>query len=379
MDLIILIFLRVCSYVVVGIGFSLVLREARALNFAHGHLMLLACWVTVYLAGRGLGIQGILPLLAFFSIAIGFLTYRLIRRVATERTDGDPVLLATIGLGFVAEGVVGVFTNGNSLRFSAVDRGHLWVPALLFAVVLLVVCGLGALFQRRSAPLVPWYIMALQQGSATYVRVLFVVGVGALLSLVSSACLVLAPHAASFLTFVSEGRLAMSWSTQSTALLTIAIGLLALTHFLLQTPLGLLFRGSSISPTLSAQLGFDNSFVRLVVFLYASVVTGYGALVVGMYHDTVRLTDGLRWSLIGFLCAIVAGRRSMWGVLITAGLLGVLEWLCAVYLHHKFNEPLGYLVLAAVLFFGSGFSLPAFRFRRRFGAGQSFCVAEAKE
>jgi branched-chain amino acid transport system permease protein len=91
-------------YALVALGFVLIYKASSVFNFAQGAMVFFAVLSFVGLMELGLPFWGALPVTVILMVATGMLTERLVLRPLVSQSE-DTLLMATIGLAFVVEGV----------------------------------------------------------------------------------------------------------------------------------------------------------------------------------------------------------------------------------------------------------------------------------
>ncbi|HEU4437756.1 MAG TPA: branched-chain amino acid ABC transporter permease [Methylomirabilota bacterium] len=143
-------------YALIGLGFVIVYRVTRIVNFAQGELVMLGALLTV--SGRQLGLST--PTAALAAVVAGAAVGALLERVAihpVRRAPALTILIVTIGASIAIRGValvawgtdpyaVPAFSPGPPLRLlgATVVRQGLWVLAVAAAVF----AALGLFFTR---------------------------------------------------------------------------------------------------------------------------------------------------------------------------------------------------------------------------------------
>src|SRR5712692_1622550 len=135
-----------CLYALITAGFSLVLSVSRALNLAHGELVVLGGYVG-YAAWLGLGVHPLLlvPLAALATLPLGFVWDRLMARLAPPVELWSCVL--TFGLSLLLQSAMTGFWSGEyrllaspalgrSVAVAGVVRSHARLAAALVALAL---------------------------------------------------------------------------------------------------------------------------------------------------------------------------------------------------------------------------------------------------
>ena len=100
-------------YALVALGFVLIYKATSVINFAQGDLVMFAGYgAAVMLGGRGVPIWLMVIILAVGMVVLGFVLERGILRPLV----GQPVIsviMVTIGLSFVLQGLVAIFWGGE--------------------------------------------------------------------------------------------------------------------------------------------------------------------------------------------------------------------------------------------------------------------------
>jgi branched-chain amino acid transport system permease protein len=91
-------------YALVALGFVLIYKASSVFNFAQGAMVFFAVLSFVGIMELGLPFWGALPVTVILMVATGMLTERLVLRPLVSQSE-DTLLMATIGLAFVVEGV----------------------------------------------------------------------------------------------------------------------------------------------------------------------------------------------------------------------------------------------------------------------------------
>jgi branched-chain amino acid transport system permease protein len=91
-------------YSLVALGFVLIYKASSVFNFAQGAMVFFAVLSFVGFMELGLPFWGALPVTVVLMVAVGMLTERFVLRPLVNQSE-DTLLMATIGLSFVIEGV----------------------------------------------------------------------------------------------------------------------------------------------------------------------------------------------------------------------------------------------------------------------------------
>ena len=94
-----------CIYALAALGFVLIYRSSRVINFAHGQLIAVGAFIALALTQRGLNFW----LSALIAMTLTFFLGMVIERVFLRRMVGQPiisVIMVTIGLASVLDGLM---------------------------------------------------------------------------------------------------------------------------------------------------------------------------------------------------------------------------------------------------------------------------------
>src|SRR5262245_36193089 len=91
-------------YSLVALGFVLIYKASGVFNFAQGAMVFFAVLSFVGFMELGLPFWAALPVTVVLMVAVGMATERLVLRPLVSQSE-DTLLMATVGLGFVIEGV----------------------------------------------------------------------------------------------------------------------------------------------------------------------------------------------------------------------------------------------------------------------------------
>jgi branched-chain amino acid transport system permease protein len=91
-------------YSLVALGFVLIYKASSVFNFAQGAMVFFAVLSFVGIMELGLPFWAALPVTVLLMVAVGMATERFVLRPLVSQSE-DTLLMATIGLGFVIEGI----------------------------------------------------------------------------------------------------------------------------------------------------------------------------------------------------------------------------------------------------------------------------------
>lgn len=134
-------------YSLVALGFVLIYKASGVFNFAQGAMVFFAVLSFVGFMELGLNFWMALPVTVALMVVVGVVTERLVLRPLVGQSE-DTLLMATIGLAFVIEGVAqlawGVKVRGLDLGIADVPMGWLADNADILVSQLDVAAGLVA-------------------------------------------------------------------------------------------------------------------------------------------------------------------------------------------------------------------------------------------
>ena len=134
-------------YSLVALGFVLIYKASGVFNFAQGAMVFFAVLSFVGFMELGLNFWLALPVTVALMVVVGVVTERLVLRPLVGQSE-DTLLMATIGLAFVIEGVAqlawGVKVRGLDLGIADVPMGWLADNADILVSQLDVAAGLVA-------------------------------------------------------------------------------------------------------------------------------------------------------------------------------------------------------------------------------------------
>ena len=140
-------------------------------------------------------------------------------------------------------------------------------------------------------------------------------------------------------------------STQSLAVLAVAIVTVALLHFLLtKTRLGRSMQATAQNPTLARILGIPVQRMVLYTFLINAVLVAIASILISPIY-LAKFTNGETLGMAAFLAAIIGGFNQVRGAVLGGVILGVLDNLSAAYLSSQYRAAFPLLILIVVILF----------------------------
>jgi branched-chain amino acid transport system permease protein len=285
----------------VALGYTMVYGIAGLINFAHGEVVMLGCFLTLTLIGAcgmapgaggavpWLGIAGLLLAVPLCTGALAWsvdrLAYRPLRLRGTSRLG---LLVSAIGVSFIL-----------------LNLGLLWgaLPMGVFA-------GGRIPTARQDVPDLIGYRNLL--------------GDGAVLQLTAKDLLVAAT----------------------------TLPLLAgLTWFVRRTRLGTAMRACAQDPQAAALMGIDVQRVVGAAFLIGGALAGVAAVVRALYDNTIDFQMGYRTGLDAFTAAVLGGIGNLPGAVVGALVIGLVRAFSDQYLASVWSNTAVFAVLILALVF----------------------------
>ena len=138
-------------------------------------------------------------------------------------------------------------------------------------------------------------------------------------------------------------------STQSLAVLLVAIGTVVALHLLLhKTRLGRSMQATAQNPTLARILGIPVERMVLYTFLLNGVLVAIASILITPIY-LAKFTNGEVLGMAAFLAAIIGGFNQVRGAILGGVILGVLDNLSAVYISSQYRGAFPLLILIAVI------------------------------
>jgi branched-chain amino acid transport system permease protein len=140
-------------------------------------------------------------------------------------------------------------------------------------------------------------------------------------------------------------------STQSLAVLAVAIATVAMLHFVLnKTRIGRSMQATAQNPTLARILGIPVQRMVLYTFVINAVLVAIASLLISPIY-LAKFTNGETLGVAAFLAAIIGGFNQVRGAILGGIILGVLDNLSAAYLSSQYRAAFPLLILIVVILF----------------------------
>jgi len=134
-------------------------------------------------------------------------------------------------------------------------------------------------------------------------------------------------------------------------LITISVALLVLAFTLYlwhKTKFGLAIRAIADNPELSQVFGIPKNRIILLSFALGSLYAGVGGVLVGFDTGTTP-TFGFNLLLYAIVVMIIGGVESIWGIVLGAFILSLVQNLTAYYIDTKWTDAITYAILILFL------------------------------
>ncbi len=202
--------------------------------------------------------------------------------------------------------------------------GVTWAPvvvAVVFAVAILCIAGLGAVIARylvlplRSAPALNTLLVTLMLGTVLHeaIRLFYPKGAN------PQRFPVLLPTDA-----YSYGNFTLR--LDNTMLLVAGILVIIGIHLLInRTKLGLAIRAVAQDEETARTMGINFTLIVLITFAIGSGLAAFAGIMHGLYYNEINFAMGLLLGVIGFSSAIVGGLGNIYGAIIGGFLFAALQ------------------------------------------------------
>jgi branched-chain amino acid transport system permease protein len=138
-------------------------------------------------------------------------------------------------------------------------------------------------------------------------------------------------------------------STQSLAVLAVAIVTVAALHLLLHsTRLGRSMQATAQNPTLARILGIPVQRMVLYTFLINGMLVAIASILISPIY-LAKFTNGETLGVAAFLAAIIGGFNQVRGAILGGVILGVLDNLSAAYISSQYRGAFPLLILIAII------------------------------
>ena len=138
-------------------------------------------------------------------------------------------------------------------------------------------------------------------------------------------------------------------STQSIAVLAVAIATVAALQFLLdKTRLGRCMQATAQNPTLAIILGIPVRRMVLYAFLLNAALVAIASILISPIY-LAKFTNGETLGTAAFLAAIIGGFNQVRGAILGGVILGILDNLSAAYISSQYRGAFPLMILIAVI------------------------------
>jgi branched-chain amino acid transport system permease protein len=252
----------------IALGYTMVYGIVELINFAHGDVMMLGCFLALTIVGLlggeaatpwlaiGLMLLLVPPFCACLNWSIDRLVYRPLR-AAPKLT----VLVSAIGVSFVCVNL-GMFWGG--------------LPMEVF----------GGGTQAASAKSFPELI--------------------------------------GYTNLLGDSAIQLTWKEVMVAVITVPL-MIVLTWFVSQTRLGTAMRAVAQNPTAAQLMGIDTNRVVGMTFLIGGALAGVAAVIAALYTGSISFQMGYRNGLDAFTAAVLGGIGNLPGAVLGGLLIGLVR------------------------------------------------------
>lgn len=139
--------------------------------------------------------------------------------------------------------------------------------------------------------------------------------------------------------------------TQVLILVVSIVSVICLATLIERTRLGRAMRAIVNNPEMAKLLGVPVNVVIGVAFLLGSALAGVAGVLNGLYYNVIQFDMGLSLTTKGFTAAVIGGLGSMYGALVGAVIVGIIEAFTAGFLPDgsAYKEIAIFLTLSAIL------------------------------
>lgn len=252
----------------IALGYTMVYGIVELINFAHGDVMMLGCFLALTIVGLlggeaatswlaiGLMLLLVPPFCACVNWSIDRLVYRPLR-AAPKLT----VLVSAIGVSFVCVNL-GMFWGG--------------LPMEVF----------GGGTQAASAKSFPELI--------------------------------------GYTNLLGDSAIQLTWKEVMVAVITVPL-MIVLTWFVSRTRLGTAMRAVAQNPTAAQLMGIDTNRVVGMTFLIGGALAGVAAVIAALYTGSISFQMGYRNGLDAFTAAVLGGIGNLPGAVLGGLLIGLVR------------------------------------------------------
>lgn len=252
----------------IALGYTMVYGIVELINFAHGDVMMLGCFLALTIVGLlggeaatpwlaiGLMLLLVPPFCACLNWSIDRLVYRPLR-AAPKLT----VLVSAIGVSFVCVNL-GMFWGG--------------LPMEVF----------GGGTQAASAKSFPELI--------------------------------------GYTNLLGDSAIQLTWKEVMVAVITVPL-MIVLTWFVSRTRLGTAMRAVAQNPTAAQLMGIDTNRVVGMTFLIGGALAGVAAVIAALYTGSISFQMGYRNGLDAFTAAVLGGIGNLPGAVLGGLLIGLVR------------------------------------------------------
>lgn len=139
------------------------------------------------------------------------------------------------------------------------------------------------------------------------------------------------------------------FSEEIFVLLTSLIVMIGFLFLLRRTKIGKAFSAISFNPDIASILGINVTRMKVVTYIISSILAGISGFLIGPI-TTVEPFMGFKWTIKGFVAAILGGFLNPVGIFVGGLLLGLIENFSSLFTS-QFGDMISFLVIILVLIF----------------------------
>lgn len=317
-------------YALIALGYTMVYGIIELINFAHGDLFMLGCFLTLTLLsvlglgtagpwGIGIGILAMLVLVPLFCAGVNVAVDRFVYRPLRGAPKLAP-LVSAIGVSFV-------FMNLGMVWPLAERRENAEQP---FSDKVVFSVGNVGFFPSREIKHDVLDLIGDMRKPAT----------------ASEA----KPNDMTPAEEITNGGIQIAFRDILVILVTVPI-MIALTLFVRFTKLGMAMRATAQNPTAAKLMGIDVDRVISVTFAIGGALAGTASVIYSLYINTVDFQMGFQNGLYAFTAAVLGGIGKIPGAVLGGLVIGLVRSLGGGYISQSWNSALVFVVLIVILVF----------------------------
>jgi branched-chain amino acid transport system permease protein len=183
----------------------------------------------------------------------------------------------------------------------------------------------------------------------------FIATAGIAISMQYGLELIFGPDQKPFPALIKQFPLSLGpFTMDSLQLFNVAVAFLimvGISYYVNRTKMGLATRALAEKPDITATFGVNVGRVAQITVFIATAAAGLAGVSAGVQFQTASVFVADLYGLKSFICMIVAGNRSIEGVMLVGLLLGVTEALVSGFVSSRLQDAVAFFVLIVILNF----------------------------